>query len=282
MRKGLYLALSILLAVLLCACTGTAGNDPTPPTYEEPSTVDPGNETTETTEPTTEVTEPEETEPEETEPTEPEHSELYLPEYAPQQIIAYFEEVVLHSEYTDGSGNPALIQKWVMPISYRIYGTPTEEDLAVLENLFAQLNEIPGFPGISPAEDGCFDNLAISFLNPDAFRNEFSDVVHGEEAFGAVQYWYYDDLNEIYSARIGYRTDLEQVIRNSVLVEEIINGLGISDTVLRTDSIVYQYSDDNLAPSDVDWVIVKLLYDPAIQCGMNLEECTAVIETLYY
>ena len=51
---------------------------------------------------------------------------------------------------------------------------------------------------------------------------------------------------------------------------------------LRPDSIVYQYSDDNFTPSDVDWIILKLLYDPSIQCGMNYDSCRTIIEALYY
>lgn len=88
--------------------------------------------------------------------------------------------------------------------------------------------------------------------------------------------------NEIYSARIGYRTDLDQMTRNSILLEEIVNMLGISDTLLREDSITYQYSNENLALSDVDWILLKLLYHPEILCGMDARSCGEVIEELYY
>ena len=81
---------------------------------------------------------------------------------------------------------------------------------------------------------------------------------------------------------MGYRTDIDQSTRTSVLIEEIINMLGVSDTVLRTDSIVYQYSNENTALSEMDWLILKLLYDPAIQCGMDVDGCRRVIQELYY
>ena len=66
------------------------------------------------------------------------------------------------------------------------------------------------------------------------------------------------------------------------MVEEIINSLGISDSTLRLDSIVYQNSNDNLVLSDVDIIILKLLYNQEIQCGMNYESCREIIENLYY
>lgn len=210
------------------------------------------------------------------------HSELYLPGIEAEKMVQYFEEVVLNMEYTDGTGDATVVQKWLSPIRYRILGKPTEEDLVVLEGLFTQLNNIPGFPGIYPAEYEAQENMSLYFLEPDAFRERFSQVVHGEDAFGAAQFWYYTETNELHTAQIGYRTDLDQTTRNSVLVEEIINALGISDTVLRPDSIVYQYSNDNLHLSDEDLVILKLLYDPAVRCGMDAADCAAIVRERYF
>lgn len=223
-----------------------------------------------------------ETDVSETEPAAEVHSALYLPGCDADSVFEYFEEVVLDMEYTDGTGDVTVVQKWLTPVWYGIYGTPTEEDLRVLEALFAQLNEIPGFPGIRPAEHAGQENMSLHFLEPDAFRESFSYVIQGENADGAAQFWYYTETNELHTARIGYRTDLEQTIRNSVLAEEIINTLGISDTVLRPDSIVYQYSNENLVLSDVDLLLLKLLYNPAMQCGMDAERCSGVIQRLYY
>ena len=282
MRKGLCLALA--LALLLCGCgiKQEEAAEPVPPTQivqvtEEPQTLPPETIPEET------ETLPEETEtiPEETQ-TVPEHSEYYLPDYTARQITEYFEEIVLRMEYSDGDGNVALVQKWQAPIIYRIYGEATEADIEVLETLFTQLNGIPGFPGIYEAAPADMENLSIYFSGPEEFTSRFFEVVGGEDAYGAVQFWYYTDTNEIYSAQIGYRTDIDQQTRTSVLLEEIINMLGTSDTELREDSIVYQYSNENTALSDVDWVLVKLLYDQAIRCGMDYESCRAVIEELYY
>lgn len=223
-----------------------------------------------------------ETVPETTDTPEPLHSELYHPNYSQEQIRMYFEEVVLDVEYTDGTGDTTLVQKWLSPIGFRIYGEPTEEDLAVLNDLVAQLNQIPGFPGFYTAEAEGQEQLRISFLDPETFRSSYSSVVGGEEAYGATQFWYYTDTNEIHSARIGCRTDIAQEERDSVLVEEIINTLGITDTVLREDSITYQYSNENTALSHVDQILLNLLYHPDMQCGMDAERCAAVIQALYY
>lgn len=263
------------MTVSLCGCVNNEWNKETTPTDTYTQTVS----QTEIKEPTHITTEPTQIV---TQPSIPQHSDLFLPSCTTQQMVDYFSEVILDIEYNIGDGDYTLVQKWTEPIYYRIYGMPTEEDNAVLNSLFAQLNQIQGFPGIYAAEDSASENLSLNFLDYETFDQSFSEVINGEYAFGAVQFWYYTDTNEIYTARIGYRTDIDQASRNSVLKEEIINALGISDTVARENSIVYQYSNENTSLSDVDLVILKLLYDPKILCGMDHDSCAAVIEELYY
>lgn len=271
MKNKLQLVLCLCLFLLLCSCASEK-----PETERIPQATHEQN---------TELSLPEESEEtvfETTEPTHPPHTILYNPAYSTEQIREYFEEVVLHTEYTDGIGDSSLVQKWRSPIGYRIYGKPTEEDLLVLNDLFARLNRIPGFPGFYTAEAEGLEQLRISFLDPETFRTSYSPAVYGEGATGATEYWYYTDTNVIHSARIGYRTDVDQRVRNSVLIEEIVNTLGISDTVLRSDSVTYQYTDDNTALSDVDWILLNLLYHPRMQCGMDAEACAAVLQQIYY
>ncbi len=271
-KRIIYLILMSMMALILFGCTGIESEDngSTTPTYEISSTEHHVDD---------DVTLPEA---DENKTDEPAHSKLYLPEYSPREIFEYFEEVVLNTEYFDGTGNTSLVQKWNIPIRYRIYGDHTEDDLAVLNDFFTQLNEVEGFPGIGAADDEELENLTISFLNPEDFSISFSEFINGEDAYGATQFWYYTDTNDIYTANVGYRTDIDQDTRSSILIEEIVNMLGISDTELREDSIVYQYSNDNTALSDVDWVIIKLLYCPSIQCGSDYEQCRECVQQLYY
>ncbi len=286
MEKTLRILISLLLLFGLLACTACypweaaipATESTTEVTTEEPTTEAPTTEAPTTEAPTTAA--PTETEPPETEPS---HSALYLPEYSVEDVITYFNEVVLTIEYNNGDGDPSLVQKWLSPMYYRIEGSPSEQDLAVLEDFVAQLNEVPGFPGMEEVTDWeSLSNITVYFIDREPFEEIFSDVVHGDFANGAVEFWYYTDTNEIYSASVGICLDVEQEPRLSILPEEIVNMLGITDTVLREDSIVYQYSDENFTLSDMDWLILKLLYSPEIQCGMTAEECEAVIRELYY
>lgn len=217
----------------------------------------------------------------EPDPTKPLHSPLYIEGISVEQMIGYFNEVVLSMEYTSGSGDASLVQKWDRRIYYRVTGEPTAKDLQILQELFDGLNKIEGFFGIQAAT-GLEENLSIQFLNKANFEKNFASGIGYETADGAALFWYYNATNGIYTGRVGYRTDISQTVRDSVVLEEIVNVLGINDTTKRRDSITYQYASDAYQLSDVDWVILKLLYHPAMKCGMNAAQCEEVIRNLYY
>ena len=97
---------------------------------------------------------------------------------------------------------------------------------------------------------------------------------------GAVTFWYENDV--IYNAIICYRSDIDQYTRNSVILEEIYNGLGpIQDSLLRADSIIYSGFSQPQQLTDMDWLILRLLYHPQMRCGTDGAQCEAVIRQLY-
>ena len=87
----------------------------------------------------------------------------------------------------------------------------------------------------------------------------------------------------LFQPSVCIRTDIDQYVRNSVILEEIYNGLGpVQDTILRPDSIIYQEYSEVQDLTLVDWLILRLLYHPDMLCGMDAAQCEAVIRDLYY
>lgn len=211
-------------------------------------------------------------------PTQPEHSSLYCSEISVEDLIRYFEEVCLDAEFID-SGNPRVLQKWRIPICYTLYGNYTQEDLAVLAGFSDWLNTLEGFPGIRPARDGDIETLRIYFCDAAELVNRMGGQFLDRD--GAVRFWY--ECDEIYDAVICCRSDIDQTIRNSVLLEELYNGLGpVQDTSLRPDSIIYsEYSVPQQLTRE-DELILRLLYHPDMRCGMDAAQCASVIRQLYY
>ena len=98
---------------------------------------------------------------------------------------------------------------------------------------------------------------------------------------GGVTFWY-NGLNEINDAIICYRTDIPQDVRNSVILEEIYNGLGpVQDTWQRPESLIYAGYSTPQWMTNTDKAILQLLYHPDIACGMNATQCAEVIGMLY-
>ena len=233
---------------------------------------------TETTVPTTHTTVPPTTEVI-TQPEPPTHSALYIPGVETEDVIRWYNEVALDAEYVNG-GDATLVQKWSSGISYALLGEPTEEDRRVLSNMVTTLNSISGFPGMYETTDPGSANLKIHFVS----ESEMLDIMGSDYAGndGAVTFWY-DGNNSIYTGVICIRTDLDQYVRNSVIQEEIYNGMGpAQDTDLRSDSLIYSGYSTPQQMTQVDLLIMKLLYHPHIRCGMTAAECEKVIRQLYY
>lgn len=266
------------LFLALCMLTGCGSSSSetasTMPSISPQATYEPQ---TPATLPVTEPTVPpagEETIP----PPAPQHSPLFIDGISVDDVASYFNEVCLEAEYVN-SGDPSRLQKWTKPIYYTIYGEATQEDLYVLRDFLAWLNTIEGFPGIWEAEDPMDANLRIHFGDAELMKNILGDnFIHMD---GGVTFWYHNDI--IYDAVICYRTDIDQHLRNSVILEEIYNGLGpIQDTDLREDSIIFSGFSTPQQLTGLDELILKLLYHPSMKCGMDAAECEEVIRQIYY
>ena len=265
--------LLLLLPVLLLAGCGRSHQ---PPLETTESTVAEILETETRTE--EERTEPEQTAVEDI-PTQPEHSPLYLEGIGVEDVILWFQEVCLDAEFVTGGGDPSRLQKWAEPIVYRITGPRTQEDLLTLEGFCLWLNTVEGFPGIREAEPEEAANLRIRFGSEEEMLDRMGDNFYGCD--GCVTFWYIAD--EIYDGDIFIREDLDQFLRNSVILEELYNGLGpVQDSMLRPDSIIAAQYSMPQALTAVDELILKLLYHPDMLCGMTAEECQQVIRSLYY
>ena len=261
-----WFAICMIAVFLLTGCSSAPASPTAPPA--PPETVPAVTElpTVPATQPPTEA------------PTEAPHSDLYIPGICVEDVILYFDEVCLDAEFVN-SGDPSVLQKWVDPISYSIEGIPTEDDLETIKEFSQWLNTVDGFPGIAETNDAAWANLRIHFCDPQEMISLMGDDFYGMD--GGVTFWYLDD--EIYDATICYRTDLSQQLRNSVILEEIYNGLGpIQDTDLRPDSIIYAEFSQPQKLTEMDELILRLLYHPQMKCGMTADECEAVIRRLYY
>ncbi len=198
--------------------------------------------------------------------------------YSAEEIISYFNETVMSSEYYDGD-EPECLRKWQAPISYFLEGNVTEEDLALIERLTGTLNEITGFPGIHAAAKEEDANLVIRILPTDEYTEYALERIGDENTDGYATGWY---SGYVYSqGEVGICDDIDRETKNSVILEEIIQCMGIfNDSYTYPDSLFYQGFNTPQWPTDMDWLMVQLLYCPELEPGMTDEEATAVLRGL--
>lgn len=276
----MFKKLTAIILALLVICLTACGRTEVPETTSlptEPTELQTMPATDPTEPPTDAPTEPP-TEPPTQAPTQPPHSALYIPGLDVEDVILYFNEVALDAESFD-SGDPSRLQRWATPIFYHVYGEPTDADLAVLEDFVAWLNTILSFPGMYEIDDPAAATMRIHFTDQDGLLDIMGSDFTGLD--GAVTYWY--DNDEIYDCTICIRTDIGQYVRNSVIMEEVYNGLGpIQDTSLREDSLIYSGYSEPQELTEIDEMLLRLVYHPDLKAGMNAEECEAIIRQVYY
>lgn len=209
------------------------------------------------------------------------HSVYYVEGCMVDNMVEYFTEIVNSAEYTNDNESAGLVQKWNETIMYYISGEASPEDIKAVEKTAKLLNSIVGFPRMRQASSKDECNMDINFVTDREFKRMFDSDINSESADGAVTFWFNND-NEITRAVIGICISCDQETRCSVIAEEIVNGLGVCDSELRPDSIVYQYDSTATEPSEIDLSILELLYSRDIKNGMTASECEEVIRRNYF
>lgn len=184
-------------------------------------------------------------------------------------LVDYFVDVALHTEYNDnGATAKVLLSRWVQPIYYELSGPYTVHDQLVLNRLMDAMNQIEGFPGIYPADSEHTTNLTISFLSREEMNDRF--LAQYGRCDGFAHYYWYNATRELYQADVTYCTDMDSSVRDSVICEELIQVLGLSnDSETYTDSIFYQYGSSVQWPAPYDWALLEMLYSPCLQLCMD-------------
>ncbi len=228
-----------------------------------------------TTEPETETTTVETT----TAP--PDHSDLYIKGISTEMMVEYFAETVLSAEYSRDTGHKVLVQKWNKPIRYYIHGfNYNSTDVYYITEFFERLNKVDGFPGATRVGLGESYDLEIKFCT--RIELQAKTITVDETCAAFTSFNFNTATDEIQSGTILYCHDIPKDQRQSVIQEEILNCMGMSDdTLLREDSVIYQYSNYNTA-TETDMTIFRILYSDAIKCGMDKRQCANAIKEIYY
>ena len=202
------------------------------------------------------------------------------PEQGKRQALLLLEECAFRSEYGEMSGGGPMT-RWDQDIKIYVGGQPTAEDLAFLKDFIMQLSfRVPLLPPIYMVPSRSEANMTIYYVPLDEMSQHVSDYVEGN--WGFVSFFYRDYCN--YRAEICVATDVTtQTDRNHIVMEEIVGGLGLgNDHYVYADSIIYQPWTDVQQLSEVDWLMLNMVYSPVTLPGMTFGQVyDAIIGTIY-
>ncbi len=196
-------------------------------------------------------------------------------EFTPQQI-SYFLEVALGAEFSQSS-SAARIRKWQGDVNIQYFGSPTSEDLATLNSIINEVNELAN-GGIRLQLVDRNPNITIHF-------SPLSQFAQLEPNYQPGNYGYFwtrwDGNNTINNANVLITTTkVTQKERSHLLREELTQSLGLmQDSYKYADSVFYQPWTDVTQYSAIDRSLIRMLYDPQISPGMTKAQVMGVLNT---
>ena len=172
------------------------------------------------------------------------------------------------AEYGDEHSS---LLRWESPIFVYVGGNATREDLKQTDEFLMQLSfRVPLFPPIQRVEDEALANVTLYFVPKNDMAAYVSNYLPGNDGF--VTYFYRD--NVIYAAEIAVSSDdTTQAERNGILREELVNGFGLGKDHYRySDSVIYEPYNTAQTLSEVDWLMLNMVYSPYVWPGMTAAE----------
>lgn len=191
-----------------------------------------------------------------------------------QEEVSYFVDVALGAEF---GGATRRIRKWQSDIRIKVAGTPTAEDERTQEQLTSELQTLAVGLSFSFVEDDA--NVELFIVPASEFNTYEPNYVPGNLGF----FWvFWSGSSWIYRARILITTEgVTQQERSHLMREELTQSLGLmNDSNRYPESIFYQGWTDVVQFTELDKVLIQMLYDPEVRPGMTEEQAIAVQENL--
>jgi len=168
-----------------------------------------------------------------------------------------------------GGAHP--LARWDGPIRIYVDGQPSQADREHLDAFVLQLcYRVPTMPNVTIVEDRAQANMFIWFGPLDEMGQHVANYTQGN--WGYFTYWYRS--HRIVEAEIAIATDVtNQRERNHLAKEEIVGALGLTnDHDVFSDSILYQPWTTTQELSEVDWLMLNMIYHPSVSPGCDWAE----------
>lgn len=178
------------------------------------------------------------------------------------EMIQYFGEVAF---YWPEDAKDGYIVKWMQPIKLQIVGSPSQDQLALLDNYIKATTKLPEFPGITRVQEG--GNFVMTFKPYNELLTQFPKMLTTDACYYTINW---DGNCAVTNAEIGVATDFgDAAVGRTQFLRLFMLSLGVfysSDTYY--DSIL-NYDANPQDWAFLDWVVMSFLYSKEIQPGTS-------------
>ena len=162
------------------------------------------------------------------------------------------------------------LTRWEDDVKVYLSGAATVADIAFFEEFVMQLSfRVPLMPRIERVYDRNEANVVINYV-PRADINSIIPNLSGESD---VAYWHEQTDSVFQVGTIALCTEITQEGRNYGLLWSMVQLLGANnDGCDYEDSVLYPAWTEVQELSEIDWLILNMIYSPWVDAGMTADE----------
>jgi hypothetical protein len=195
------------------------------------------------------------------------------------QALALLESCAFQGHLTD-QGRGMLI-RWTGPIRVFAEGAPGKTDLRQLDRFLMQLAfRVPELPPVTRVETAEEANVVIHYLKLSEIKEQAPDYVEGNWGY---QVYTYHSNGEIFHAEIWVARDKTgQSARCHLMLKGLVSVLGLTNMHRSyTDSVLCENWSTLESLSEVDWLMLNMLYSAHVFPGWTWEQARDALTALY-
>lgn len=189
------------------------------------------------------------------------------------QEIDYLQDIAFGFEYGSAS---QVIRKWRENPRLKVFGTPTAEDQAVLDDVISDLNALMESVQVEIVDSE--PTVEVHFAPVSQFPSILPSYVQGNLGYFSVRI---ESGLWINRSTVLLASDaVDQEGRSHLIREEVTQMLGLArDSFRYPESIFYQNWTTTQAYAPVDEALIEMLYRPWLTPGLGYREATDLIRT---
>ncbi|MEO1140628.1 MAG: DUF2927 domain-containing protein [Pseudomonadota bacterium] len=213
--------------------------------------------------------------------------------------IAFFDEYQRDQGLIPSDGSPRLLKKWLVPIRIGVeFGrnAPIENqatDKAKLVAYVKRLSRITGHP-ITVTNNN--PNFVVMFMSNDDADQARETALKMIPSIAQSNLVFFNNLprsTECFVVAAGFeneyewrvavahiRTELADLQRLSCIHEELAQGLGLANDSPNARPSIFNDDDEFALLTTHDEELLRLLYNPALRAGMELNEARPIISRI--